>query len=322
MAQKKTDSQFLRQAFDAVYREVDHIQHIETDKVKRTLASNTYVLKLSFFVIVVASLLALIMFALQGLYGHIVWQNRPTFEERLTAPYNLESQLPPYLLSAVKVDAEVEGLINFATANIENYPSNEQPKASQLLSQVVKLQSIVPSNIGDFVLQWDRTQPTLLAQCLLYTGAVEDGTCNTAYTAEFVEAANFIDRDGNKLSLVMTKFADSSQASSTIKSMNTYARNIGRMGNFAFTELLNVDYFYSATRGATSFTWLNDNWVMSISAENIETIDHFMAVFPLYENNPNLSTLVVEQITRDSISANTQESNESNEVTTSEGGTD
>ena len=302
MANKKADDHFLRKAFDTIYQDVDRIQQVDPEdikhQIKRASRVNRRVLGMSLIVIAVAVLLIVAVFGIQALFDYTAWVNRPSFAERLTAPYTLETKRPPYLLNAVTVDAEVEKLITFTTANIQPYKPNEQPPASQLLSEVVQLQSIVPAQMGDFTLQWDRTQSTLLAQCLLFTGAKEQGACETTYTAEFIEPANFIDSDGNKLSLVMTKFADNEQASATIDAVYDYARKIGRIGNFAFTDLLNVDYFYSATREVTSFTWLNENWVLSVSAENIDILDKFMENFPLYENNPNLSEWTVVQITQ------------------------
>lgn len=196
MAQRKTEDQFLRNAFDKVYQEVDHLQQIDVDEVKHQLKKTSQVnrraLGMSLMAIAVAVLVIVGLFASQALMEQIAWQNRPTFEQRLTAPYDLESKYPPYLLNAVTVDAQVNGMMTFATGNIEHYKTAEQPEATQLLATVVKLQSIVPAHFGDFSLQWNRSQSSLLAQCLLFTGASEQGKCTTLHTAEFIEPANFV----------------------------------------------------------------------------------------------------------------------------------
>lgn len=304
MTKKKDEGQFLRKAFDHAYRDIDIAQNIDPEEVKGEVKRAWHIIThvnrraLGMFLVAFAFVLFSIAFVIgtQAYLEYVAWENRPTFTERLTAPYDLETKLPPYLLNAVTVDAEVEQLLKFTTANIELYKADEQPDASEQLAKVVQLQSIVPPQIGDFTLQWSRKQTKLLEKCLLFIGTTESSGCNTAHSPEFIEPANFVDSDGNTLSLIMTKFADEEQSEAIIKSVYAYARKVGRIGNFALTDLLEVDYFYSATRKAVSFTWLNVNWVLSVSAENMSTIDKFMESFPLYEDNPNLSDFVAVQI--------------------------
>lgn len=81
------------------------------------------------------------------------------------------------------------------------------------------------------------------------------------------------------------------------------------------TDLMNVDYFYSVTRETISFTWMNENWILSVSSGDFDTIDQFMNVFPLYENNPNLSQLVVEQISKNTVAPVVEETAEPTELT-------
>ena len=99
----------------------------------------------------------------------------------------------------------------------------------------------------------------------------------------------------------MAKFANEDQSAQTIDSIYDYARGIGRIGNFSFSDMLAVDYFYSFTRKTTSFTWVTKNWVISVSADDIATLDAFMETFPLYENNPNLSNFAVIQISQNAV---------------------
>ena len=302
MARKKTEDQLLRKVFDEIYNEVEHLQHVDADDIKHNLDKvvrvNRRILGMSLIVVALAIFLITLVFGAQTLVDYTAWVNRPSFAERIAAPYSLESKFPPSLLAAVTVDAEVAELIKFNTSNIQEYNLNEEPKASQLLSKVIQLQSIVPAQIGDFTLQWNRTQSTILAQCLLLTGTNAESECSTTYLAEFVEPANFVDSKGNTVSLVMTKFANNEHSVATLNSIYQYARGIGRIGDFSLSDMLNVDYFYSITRKTTSFTWLNENWVLSVSANNASTIDAFMQAFPLYGNNPNLTNFPVVQISQ------------------------
>jgi len=302
MARKKTEDHILRKVFDEFYNEVDHLQHVDTNNIKQRMKKaarvNRRIMGMSLVVTAVAIFLIAFVYGAQAFVDHTAWVNRPSSAERLSAPYDLESKLPPFLLNAVSVDAEVETLMTLNTANVRLYDPSDAPKASQLLSQVIQLDSIVPAQMGDYTLQWSRVQSTLLAQCLLFTGAEEQGQCKTEYTAEYIEPANFVDNQGNTVSLVMAKFADNDQSTATIGSIYQYSRGIGRVGNFSFSDMLSVDYFYSFTRKATSFTWATENWVITVSADDIAAIDAFMETFPLYENNPNLSNFAVVQISQ------------------------
>jgi hypothetical protein len=308
MAQKKKDDQFLRKAFDTVYDNIDIVRHIDPDDVKgeakHILDVITNVNRRAWGMLLIMTavmiLIVVALYATQTYVEYVEWENRPTFTERLTAPYELEAKLPPFLLNAVTVDAEVEQLVTFKTANIQSYKKDVRPPSSQQLSVVVQLQSIVPAQIGDFTLQWNRTQSALLPQCLLHVGAEEQGKCKTSHTSEFIEAANFVDSADNTVNFVMAKFSTEEQAAETMDSVYGYARQIGRIGNFALLDMLKVDYFYSGTREFMSFTWINENWILSVSAKDFDTVDKFMEVFPLYENNPNLSEFAVVQITQQS----------------------
>jgi hypothetical protein len=313
MAKKSQDDQLLRKVFDGVYREVDAIQQVDSDRVKqklqRTARVNRRAMGWSMVAVALSFLLVAFLYATQAFVDHNAWVNRPSFATRLAAPYSLESKYPPLLTNAVTVDAEVEQLLTFITANIQYYEPKDEPKASQLLSQVIQLQSIVPAQISNYRLEWNRTQETLLTQCVLSMGLQEDMGCENPYSAEFIESANFVDtaNEENTVSLIMTKFADDEQAIETIDAIYSYARKIGQIGNFSFSDLHNVDYFYSLTRKGTSFTWLNENWVISVSANKMSTIHGFMDVFPLYENNPDLANFPVIQIPQQVIPTPTPE---------------
>lgn len=325
MARKKTEDHVLRKVFDEIYTEVDNLQKIDTNnlkyRIKRAARVNRRIMGMSLVVTAVAIFLVAFVYGAQAVVDYTAWVNRPSFADRLAAPYALESKLPPFLLNAVSVDAEVENLMTLNTANIRLYDSNEAPNASQLLSQVIQLDSIVPAQMGDYTLQWSRVQSTLLAQCLLFTGAEEQGQCKTEHSAEYIEPANFVDGQGNTISLVMAKYADEDQSAATIDAIYDYARGIGRIGNFSFSDMLNVDYFYSFTRKATSFTWVSKNWVITVSADDKHAIDAFMETFPLYENNPNLSNFPVIQITQNVAPAVVEVTEESSEILDSVSGT-
>lgn len=299
----KTEGDIFRKSFDAVYVGIDHAQHIDLDeaqhKLSRLAQTNRRILGMSLVITAAAVLLIVLVFLLQSLASTVNWQNRPTFAQRLTSPYGLENTLPPYLLNAVQVDAEFPNH-SFQTSNIQTYPENERPQSSQLLSQVVKLQSIMPAQIDNYTLLWNRKQSFLLSNCLLQSAVESRPSCWTPHTAEFVEAGNYVDAEGGQVSLTMTKFADADKSLAVYERVYRYARSIGRIGNFSSTDLLNVDYFYSSTRDAISFTWINQNWVFTAASDNIETLDGFMNQFPLYENNPNLANSAVVQISRDS----------------------
>lgn len=301
MAYRKSDDQLLRKVFDVAYDEIDTLSKVDREelksKLKHTARANRQVLSLSLAVIAIALVIIAVMYALGLYFDYLAWENRPSFAQRVEAPYDLETKLPPYLLNAVTVDAQVDGTLKFVTANINYYPISEQPQATYENSKVVQLQSIVPARIGDFTLQWDRVQSTMLSKCLVLTASDDEQRCGgMTATAEFIETANFKDSSGNTLSLMMLKYPTDEDASTVIDSAFHYARRIGRIGNFALTNMNDVDYFYSVTRAASSFTWMNHNWVISVSADEFETIDAFMTAFPLYENNPALEQIVVEQI--------------------------
>ena len=301
MAHKKSDDQLLRKVFDVAYDEIDQLQKIDHEEVKaklqRTVRVNRQILSLSIAAVVIALVIVVVTYALSMYLDYLAWENRPSFAERVVAPYGMESQLPPYLLNAVTVDAQIDASLNFVTANISHYPISERPPATYANSEVVQLQSIVPTTIGDFTLQWDRQQSTMLSKCLILTGTDDIQRCGTmTATAEFIEMANFKASDGSTLGLILLKYATNEEAEAVMDGAYHYARRVGRIGNFALTNMNEVDYFYSATRAANSYTWLNHNWVMSVSADSFESIDAFMTAFPLYENNPELNQIVVEQI--------------------------
>lgn len=302
MAQHKKTDQTLRKAFDAAYVGINKAQQLEfdTNKIKqevgRAASTNQRIITASAGIFVLGLLIIAGIFAIQAYVDYLAWENRPTFAQRVLAPYNLEQKSPPNLSLAVTVDAQVDEQWTFTTANIENYKRAERPEANASGSTIVKLQSILPATIGDFTLAWDRKQPNLLSNCLITTGTEEDVRCQIPGQAEFLEYANFTSPEGNWVGLVMTKFATAEEASLVMDKLHSYARAVGRVGNFAMTNMVEVDYFYSATRGATSFTWLNNNWVMTIGVNNFEDMDQFMEAFPLYENNPNMDQILVTQI--------------------------
>lgn len=281
--QKYHDDQFLRKAFDTVYKfDTDTVKkqiNVEVNHIKKM---DKRILGMSMTVIAIAVLIIVVLNVLQVAINHAAWQNRPTFQERFSAPYGLEAKFPPLLDNAVAVDAEVDKFVTFQSANIEIYTGSDAPQAADMLSQIVKMQSILPQQIDTFTLQHSRVQKQLLPQCLFSTGVKERTVCDVTHKAEFLESGNFVDENGNQIHIVMTKFADATQATTILDETFSFARSIGHIGNFALLDLLVVDYFYSTTRHTASFTWSNENWVFNVSSNDFATIDAFMEVFPLY----------------------------------------
>lgn len=306
MAQRKQEDDIFRKSFDAVYEGIDRAQHIDIDvdktkrQVQRAVRTNRTAVVFSVMAIALSILSIVGVIALQAYLEHLALQKiiAPTLAERLTAPYNLETTFPPYLLNAVTVEGEVEDNMDFQSLNISYL--RQQPPAESLLAEVAQIQSIMPSQIADFTLLWDRTQDHLLSSCLVQSASANPQTCTLPHIPEYMEAANYIDSNGETVSLVLTKFASDLESNAVFDLTYRFARRIGRIGNFSFIDELVVDYFYSRTRNAISFTWINENWVMTVSSTDIDSMEAFMEVFPLYENNPNLDQFVVEQVARDS----------------------
>jgi hypothetical protein len=242
MAHKQANNdQFLRRAFDFA-------ETVTANDVRRTWRHAWHSLDRHTKWLIVSILASLILMWVvinlaQALIAAIQWTNRPTWNDRLTAPYNLESRIWPA----------------FDLSN---------PTA------------VLPAAADKYALQAAAAQPGLLAQCLLSADGKTPAICTIDQTADYVETGLYQNTDGHTVTVSTAHFETAEVAKDAALNLFMYSRSIGRIGNYVLVPSRSVDYYYSSTRDQFSFTWSSGPWVYTASSTSLDYLEQVIMAFP------------------------------------------
>lgn len=80
--------------------------------------------------------------------------------------------------------------------------------------------------------------------------------------------------------IIAAQFETEDDAEAALRAMQFRSREVGRLGNFAFSSYYSVDYFYALDRNQQLFAWSHDNWVYTISADTMDRVESIAKIFP------------------------------------------
>lgn len=232
-----TDDQFLRRAFDTFYT-------LTAEDVRRGLAKTLNQLGTTRLGLIFISIGALLLLIVTWVLATnlINTLTSPTMEQRLLAPYALDSRLP--------------AIVDTTTT------------------------TLLPPTIADYTLKPLAEADTLLGQCLQSAAITTETHCAITTPALYTEVGQYQRADGSAITIVATQYVSGEEAERAIYEAYQYGRAIGRIGNFAFLDSAPVDYFYSSTRESFAFTWSQGTWVYTIANDDLERLEDFIAIFP------------------------------------------
>lgn len=235
----KTNDEFLRRTFDFIYS-------IDLREMRRSF--NRIDSRTRWLIITIAASAVLLLVALQftkAAIQAVEWANRPSLQDRLAAPYDLEARALPQIIT------------------------NEDGSAAPLL----------PAALQGFTLQAEAAAPSLLEQCLLSASGQDKAPCAMSRAAHFIEGGSYAADNGHAVGVILAQFASENDAAQALLELYRYSRSIGRIGNYALLETRPVDYYYSSTRQQFAFSWSNGPWVYTASSASFETLEQFMSAF-------------------------------------------
>lgn len=141
--------------------------------------------------------------------------------------------------------------------------------------------SVLPSVVFNFnrtasVLSKENSS-SLLNHCVLGIPVPfeYDKTCVRTIGALDTASARYMSRN-EMADLTVSRFTNEAAAERTMLELLHYAREIGQVGNFSVAGVGPVDYFYSLSRGWTSFTWSRGAWVYTVSASSFEALENIV----------------------------------------------
>lgn len=253
----KTNDEFLRRTFDFIYS-------IDLRELRR--AFNRIDSRTRWLLITIAASAVLLLVVLQftkAAIQAVEWANRPSLQDRLAAPYDLEARPVPQLPEASATEAPAETSVEAAAEAAEAAP----------------VYLALPAALQGFTLQAEAASPSLLEQCLLSASGQDKAPCTLSRAAHFIEAGSYIAANGQSVGVILAQFASEKDAAQALLELYRYSRSIGRIGNYALLETRPVDYYYSSTRQQFAFSWSNGPWVYTASSASFETLEQFMSAF-------------------------------------------
>ncbi|MBZ0300360.1 MAG: hypothetical protein K8J31_11485 [Anaerolineae bacterium] len=97
-------------------------------------------------------------------------------------------------------------------------------------------------------------------------------------TALYVERGSYLNKSA-AFDVVAAQYADHERATEAVTQIFSYARTIGRTGNFSLGPI-EYDYAYSHTDNLYTMTWSHENWVYSITGDNYIDLENLVKLFP------------------------------------------
>lgn len=234
----KSNDEFLRRTFDFIYS-ID-LQDIRQSFNRIDRRTRWLIVSIAASALLLWVVLQFTQVAIQS----IEWANRPSLQDRLAAPYNLDARTIPQIVI-----------------------SEENPS------------QVLPATLQDFTLQDMTATPSLLEQCLISANGQDKSDCTMTRAAQFSAMGAYLSTNGQTVDVIVTQFADDSHAAQALLEMYRYSRTIGRVGNYALVNSRAVDYFYSSTREQFAFSWSNGPWVYTANSTSFATLEQFMEAF-------------------------------------------
>lgn len=216
---------------------------------------------------------------------YVAEQNQPTLSERLSAPYSLEMRGTPSfeqqstILEATIVEnfslvapsqtiaevaAELEAAREAAEAAAAEAAANGEADAEVVEEEVVAV-AIRPAECLQFALLKD-------------VDVVHN--CTLSQQPKYFEVGTF-QRGGNApVEVAISNFTNANVARSVAQDLYSYTDTVGAIGNYVIVNSQPVNYFYSTTNSKISFTWSHENWVYTMTSDNIDEILALARDFP------------------------------------------
>lgn len=135
-----------------------------------------------------------------------------------------------------------------------------------------------PAQVAEMTLSAEPATSEPLGNCLMsLTQALQ--SCGLSQTATWVEQAAYMLADSSA-GVTLTAAYVGEQAPQTLFELYVYARQIGRVGNFALMDSLPVTHMTSTYQDVWNFSWTHEGWLYSVSAPSYERVMAFVNAFP------------------------------------------
>jgi len=217
---------------------------------------------------------------------YIAEQNQPSLIERLSAPYDLGTRAAPVFVSQQSsvLGAPIADFTLIAPSQTLAEIRDEMETARE----AAKAEAAEAAASGDAPADVaDDAEPVAVAirpaECLqfaLLKNVEVVHTCELGQQPKYYEVGTFQRGNNPSVEVVITNFTNAETARDTVRELRGYTNNVGFVGNYVMVNSQPVNYFYSVTNRAISFTWSNEHWVYTMTSASADEIDALLADFP------------------------------------------
>lgn len=297
------NDQFFRRFFDTLYQfEFSHVLETWQDIPRRTrwfLATS-----LTFMVLV-----WIIIQFISNATTLVDNANMPKLEERLNAPYELNTRNLP-ILGITQYLTPIQVGYTPATIDISNInpaygcmvngggelcietvePTYNEawqftdPNVESFAEQMITYQT----ELEAYQIAFARAEALIIEQAMAdaLEGQPEGTTINIedlVLPEVVTDIAEPVMPQMNTLPeirVAITQFDSSATAHNAIETLFNTSRTVGNIGNYVLVRDVEVNYYYSVDDGWQSFTWAHENWVYTVSSPSSETMESVIETFP------------------------------------------
>lgn len=297
------EQQFLRRAFDAVYR---FDWRVIITGYRRMSRRSKWIILASFASLVLVVVLIQILGAVLALVEE---RNRPPLMDRLADPYGLDARPAPNVVEGRNVLPRLVGYVAFDIEPVALMPVLEcmvdpyaegcfRPDADPLpVVQHIEAVGFVEQIKLDR-LQEEAAAAIEQAEAAAAVEADATGDDNSAAVATIEpegaaagESSDDLAADPQPTEIELTpgladvrimaiNYLTERDAYDAINTMFGHSRRIGRIGNYVLVDTLPVNYYYSYSRGQAAFVWAHGTWVFWVSADTLARVEDVVKGFP------------------------------------------